>query len=118
MTASTFADKFLDKCQDLNIAPPSSLRDLMKNPSNTKTDALNLSGHTVGPKLCAAISNAIKDDEIYKELIVGDAFLGDDGCIHLANGVKTNTSLLKLDLRGNNIRSDGATGLIPLLTHR
>jgi Ran GTPase-activating protein (RanGAP) involved in mRNA processing and transport len=87
----------------------------MKNPANQKTDALNLSGHTVSAKLCAAIGNAIKDDVNYKELIVGDAFLGDDGCIHIAAGVKTNTTLTKLDLRGNNIRSDGATAISQML---
>jgi Ran GTPase-activating protein (RanGAP) involved in mRNA processing and transport len=112
---STFTNKFLDKCQDLNLDPPSSLRDLMKNPANSKTDALNLSGHTVSAKLCAAIANAIKDDDTYKELIIGDGFLGDDGAIHIANGVKTNTTLTKLDLRGNNIRSDGATAISQML---
>lgn len=37
------------------------------------------------------------------------------GCIKLANALKTNSTLLSLDLRGNSIRSEGAVAIANLL---
>lgn len=47
--------------------------------------------------------------------MLADSFLGDDGAIVIANALKSNTAAKHLDLRGNNIRNDGAISISQLL---
>ena len=111
-----FSDSVLFKCHELSTEAPRSLIDLLNRPSSpSHTGTLNLTGHTLTSKLCSALAFALKDDDTYNSAIIGDCFLGDEGTIHLVNGLKTNHKVKHLDLRGNNIRSDGSTALSQML---
>ncbi len=45
-----------------------------------------------------------------------DSFLGDEGCTDLVEALQHNPYITALDLRGCNIRSDGASALAQMLT--
>ena len=45
-----------------------------------------------------------------------DSFLGDEGCTILALALQNNSNVTSLDLRGCNIRSEGASSLAQLLS--
>ena len=49
-------------------------------------------------------------------LAFSDTFLGDEGCTILALALQNNTNVTSLDLRGCNIRSEGASSLAQLLS--
>ncbi|KAI8804314.1 hypothetical protein BJ742DRAFT_872004 [Cladochytrium replicatum] len=122
-----FRTRYLAKCAELGIEPlrcildslllrdnSSSIKDL--SGSKTRTAAtIDVRGQALSVKACTALAAGIAEDAIFERYMLGDAFLGDDGCIILANALKTNTAALYVDLRGNNIRSDGATAVAQML---
>ncbi|KAJ3109086.1 Leucine-rich repeat-containing protein 45 [Phlyctochytrium planicorne] len=116
----TFRHNFITKCAELGIDPPSVILDQIKPQVSEKgipkhPEKLDLSGHPLHIKTITALCFALQNDVIFTTLVFSDAFLGDDGAILLAGALKTNTTLRVLDMRGNNIRSDGATALSQML---
>ena len=54
---------------------------------------------------------AIASGDTEETLVLSDSFLGDEGCTALTQALRTNTKVTALDLRGCNIRCDGASAL-------
>ncbi len=63
-------------------------------------------------KLDEIASGAVTDSIV----AFSDSFLGDEGCTALVLALQTNTNVTSLDLRGCNIRSEGATSLAQLVS--
>ncbi|KAI8815216.1 hypothetical protein BJ742DRAFT_8938 [Cladochytrium replicatum] len=66
----------------------SSIRDV----SRTKTRSagtIDVRGQAQSVKACTALAAGISEDVIFERYMLGDAFLGDDVCIVLANALKT-----------------------------
>jgi hypothetical protein len=121
-----FQVNYLAKCSELSVEPLPAILSIFKGSGSDPyhlAEILDLSGISLSIKACSALSFALLDSSYFTKIILADAFLGDDGwhqnltlgCIKLANALKSNTSVLYLDLRGNSIRSDGAIALGQML---
>ena len=112
-----FRTDYLSKCKEQSVEPqPALLNTLSKIQSQNLIHAkLDLSGHALSIKEISCIAYALAKDVIFTKLVFSDSFMGDDGCIILANALKTNTTATLLDLRGNSIRSEGAIALGQML---
>ncbi|TPX44697.1 hypothetical protein SeLEV6574_g04331 [Synchytrium endobioticum] len=113
--------KYIARCRELDIDPVQSIITTLET---CEEQILDLSSQTLSSKICAALGNALAEDKTFTKLIFQDAYIGDEGCIMIANALKTNmtvqvsntsASTPVLNLRGNNIRSDGATAISQLL---
>ncbi|TPX34933.1 hypothetical protein SmJEL517_g02626 [Synchytrium microbalum] len=112
MTLENFKVKYIERCHAQEIDPVQSILAAL----DTCTDhILDLTSQTLSTKVCASLAFALADDKEFTKLIFRDAYVGDEGCALIANALKTNLTCAHLDLRGNNIRSDGATALAQLL---
>ncbi|KAI8901525.1 hypothetical protein BC833DRAFT_617561 [Globomyces pollinis-pini] len=114
-----FKSAYFGKCKELSIEPLTALVNRIDtyNEEDPKgvTETLDLSGQSISIKSAAALSTAIAESPIFTSLILADCFLGDDGCVKIALALKLNTSITRLDLRGNSIRSDGAIAIAQML---
>jgi hypothetical protein len=64
---------------------------------------------------CTALSNVLGTDTFFHSIVLSDSFLGDDGAAQLCRALKTNSTVVYLDLRCNNIQRDGARALAAYL---
>jgi Ran GTPase-activating protein (RanGAP) involved in mRNA processing and transport len=115
-----FEHIYVEQSAALSVEPLKTILDGIKEAKKGKettknTVTLNLSGISIPLKACTALAQALTKDETFTRLILADAFLGDEGCIKLSNGLKNNQKLVYLDIRGNSIRCDGAVVLGQLL---
>lgn len=105
----------IHKPQQENGPEINTLLALKSSSSGLKSATLNLSGNSISLKSASQLAKELCKDCAFTQIILADAFLGDDGCIIIAKALKTNTAVLSLDMRGNAIRQDGAVSIGQML---
>ena len=73
---------------------------------------LNLGGNNIGSDDSQVLSKVLVHCKYLRYLDLSSNDLGDSGCLSLAEGLQNYTSLLELNLGGNNITSDGIAAMI------
>lgn len=121
----TFKENYLKRCTELSLEPLTCLNHLFKeyeilnvdktsNP-NQCLQELSLNSISLSLKQCDCLASCLSNDKFFVKANFADAFLGDDGCIKITTSLKSNSTLVSLDLRGNSIRSDGAISIAQML---
>ncbi len=83
---------------------------------NATVTWLDISGCDVGPKGISALVPWIGKSWALQTLwLASNPSLGDQGCVALAAGLKTNTVLAKLDLTNCNVGAQGCTAVVKAL---
>ncbi|KNC50539.1 uncharacterized protein AMSG_00701 [Thecamonas trahens ATCC 50062] len=121
MSSSSLASAFTSECTRVGVEPSSAVASALTAAAASGT--LTLSSVHLAPRTCTALAAALcwqanhgeVGDSAVTIVDVSDCFLGDDGAVALVQGLVAYTPLEKLDVRGNNIRTDGALALARLL---
>lgn len=89
--------------------------------NNPNLKILNLNDNTVGPKGAIALANALKKFKNLEIINLGDCLLKTRGAITIADALGipgSHTSLIEINLTGNEIRSRAAKSLVNAVTDK
>ncbi|PRP87101.1 hypothetical protein PROFUN_04837 [Planoprotostelium fungivorum] len=115
MTGDKFRDTFMSTCSDLKIDPMHSVLDVLSHSIRNGGRTLDLSSHNLSGQGGLALAEALRTDPEFNHLQLWDCLLGDEGCAHVMMALKNSTHVKHIDLRGNNIKADGATAVAEML---
>ncbi|XP_028709490.1 leucine-rich repeat-containing protein 45 isoform X2 [Peromyscus leucopus] len=76
---------------------------------------LDLATQSLTVDTCRALGKLLHDETMLKELVLSDCMLSEEGSTLLFQGLCANTTVQRLDLKGNNLRATGAEALGKLL---
>ncbi|ERE67861.1 leucine-rich repeat-containing protein 45 [Cricetulus griseus] len=76
---------------------------------------LDLATQSLTLDTCRALGKLLHDEKLLKELVLSDCMLSEEGSTLLFQGLCANTTVQRLDLKGNNLRATGAEALGKLL---
>ncbi|KAM7334727.1 hypothetical protein ACRRTK_008047 [Alexandromys fortis] len=76
---------------------------------------LDLATQSLTVDTCRALGKLLHDESLLKELVLSDCMLSEEGSTLLFQGLCDNTTVQRLDLKGNNLRAAGAGALGKLL---
>lgn len=72
---------------------------------------LDLATQSLTVDTCRALGKLLHDESLLKELVLSDCMLSEEGSTLLFQGLCANTTVQRLDLKGNNLRAAGAGAL-------
>ena len=108
-----FKTLFLRLCKEHSIDPQESvvnkIQEFCSNKSNN--GVLDLSNHTLTLATCDVLSKVLAYDLAFTAVKLSDCMLSDEGAKMLLSGLRKNTTIKLLDLRGNNLRQTGTEAL-------
>ncbi|XP_059128289.1 leucine-rich repeat-containing protein 45 isoform X2 [Peromyscus eremicus] len=76
---------------------------------------LDLATQSLTVDTCRALGKLLHNETMLKELVLSDCMLSEEGSTLLFQGLCANTTVQRLDLKGNNLRATGAEALGKLL---
>eukprot|EP00106_Octopus_bimaculoides_P001819 XP_014769261.1 PREDICTED: leucine-rich repeat-containing protein 45-like isoform X2 [Octopus bimaculoides] len=107
-----FFTLFLKLCKEKHLKPDSEL--LERLPRND-TLLLDLSHMSICADMCGILGKALSFDETINELRFSDCMICPEGMQAILHGLASNTSVRKLNLKGNQIRGNTVESLGYLL---
>ncbi|GMH77534.1 hypothetical protein TL16_g07442 [Triparma laevis f. inornata] len=93
----------------------SKLSQLIKGPNGVGVEVLNLHGNDIGSVGCAAICEAMKSNEIVKELRLSENPIGRNGGYALAEMMEINGSLQRLDCGSCSLTTDNVIAIMSVM---
>ena len=106
-----FRTLFLRLCKEHGVDPQESIAKKIQALCNENATELNLSNHTLTLATCDVLAKALSHDLAFVSVIFSDCMLNEEGAKILLSGLKKNTTIQLLDLRGNNLRQTGTEAL-------
>ncbi|CAI9715335.1 leucine-rich repeat-containing protein 45 [Octopus vulgaris] len=103
-----FFTLFLKLCKEKHLKPDSEL--LERLPRND-TLLLDLSHMSICADMCGILGKALSFDETINELRFSDCMICPEGMQAILHGLASNTSVRKLNLKGNQIRGNTVESL-------
>ncbi|XP_051959406.1 leucine-rich repeat-containing protein 45 isoform X2 [Xyrauchen texanus] len=111
-----FRRTYLRLCKEGGIDTQESvLAQLHDTRTVTGSNRLDLSGQSITVDTCSMLGRVLQNDTIFTEIILSDCMLSEEGVKQLLTGLRSNTTVKVLDLKGNNMRGTGAEALGQLL---
>ena len=116
-----FREKYSRLCRDNRVEPlPTILeqaRESCDNGGALLRNQLDLSTLCLSVGQCVVLAKCLRTDDTFTHLKLTDCILNDEGCKALCRGLKSNTSIRDIDLKGNSLRVGGAEAIGNLLKH-
>uniref|UniRef100_UPI00358F2858 leucine-rich repeat-containing protein 45 isoform X2 n=1 Tax=Myxine glutinosa TaxID=7769 RepID=UPI00358F2858 len=78
---------------------------------------LDLTGESLTTNSCTVLGKLLARDDTYKELVLANCMLGEEGAKNLLSALCSSTSFMLLDLKGNSLRSGAAAAIGKFLRH-
>ena len=113
-----FHKRYLTTCRDHQVLPLQVVLQHIQNHCDGLLSArerdvnnmskLDLSSYNLTPEDCHALGTTLRDDLFFEELNFADCLLSEDSCKFLLLGLMDNRAIKRLNLKGNNIRSNTA----------
>ncbi|XP_051522527.1 leucine-rich repeat-containing protein 45 isoform X1 [Myxocyprinus asiaticus] len=111
-----FRRTYLRLCKEGGVDTQESvLAQLHDTRTATGSSRLDLSGQSITVDTCSVLGRVLHNDTVFTEIILSDCMLSEEGVKQLLNGLRSNTTVKMLDLKGNNMRGTGAEALGQLL---
>ncbi|XP_063817298.1 leucine-rich repeat-containing protein 45 [Pseudophryne corroboree] len=109
---------YIRMCQEKGSDPQEAvLRELQEMRETSGKGKLDLSTQSLSMESCQVLGLLLQDDVTFSHVILSDCMLSEEGLKHILQGLHTNSVVKYLDLKGNNLRGDGAEALGKLLRH-
>ncbi|XP_039272480.2 leucine-rich repeat-containing protein 45-like [Styela clava] len=109
-----FRGAYLRICKENYIEPQESVLERIQSlahPDIISPGVLDLTSYTLTIGTCCALGKALSHDIGFSEMLLTDCMLNEEGVKVLLSGLCINTSLERLDLRGNNLSQGSANAL-------
>ncbi|XP_004639523.2 leucine-rich repeat-containing protein 45 [Octodon degus] len=95
-------------CKESGAEPQEVVLRQLHQPPQSRLD---LSGHSLTVDTCKALGKLLQNQTVWTELVLSDCMLSEEGATMLLQGLCVNTVMRLLDLKGNNLRAEGAEAL-------
>ncbi|XP_077980716.1 leucine-rich repeat-containing protein 45-like [Glandiceps talaboti] len=115
-----FKATYLRLCKDNHVSPQESVMEVLrssKHSPGSSRSRLDLSTTSLSTETCAVLGKALSADRLFVEINFADCMIGDEGIRMIAYGMSSNVAAKTLDLKGNNIRGNGAEAIGKMLRH-
>ena len=106
-----FRTLFLRLCKEHGVDAQESVVKKIQELCAENAIVLNLSNHTLTLATCDVLAKALSHDLAFTSVVFSDCMLSEEGAKILLSGLKNNTTIKSLDLRGNNLRQTGTETL-------
>nr|XP_020496147.1 leucine-rich repeat-containing protein 45 [Labrus bergylta] len=111
-----FRRAYLRLCKEGGVEPQESIvAQLHESRVSTQACRLDLCGQSLSVETCSVLARVLHNDTEFTEVSFSDCMLSEEGAKVLLSGLFANTAVKVLDLKGNNLRSQGAEVLGKLL---
>ncbi|XP_056405894.1 leucine-rich repeat-containing protein 45 [Hyla sarda] len=105
-------------CQEKGAEPQDAvLKELQAMRESSGKGKLDLSTQNLSIESCQVLGLLLQNDVTFSHVILSDCMLSEDGLKHILQGLRNNAVAKYLDLKGNNLRGEGAEALGKLLRH-
>ncbi|KAM9296090.1 leucine-rich repeat-containing protein 45 [Gastrophryne carolinensis] len=109
---------YIRLCQEKGSEPQEAvLRELQELRQSGRRGRLDLSSQSLSLESCQVLGLLLENDVTFTHVILSDCMLSEEGGKHVLQGLRTNSVLKYLDLKGNNLRGEAAEALGKLLRH-
>ncbi|XP_053309142.1 leucine-rich repeat-containing protein 45 [Spea bombifrons] len=108
---------YVRMCHERGVEPQEGVLGHLQGAKETAgRGKLDLSSQSVSTESCKVLGVLLQNDVTFTDVILSDCMLSEDGVKALLQGLRTNSLIKHLDLKGNNLRAQGAEALGKLLT--
>ncbi|XP_073444229.1 leucine-rich repeat-containing protein 45 isoform X2 [Dendrobates tinctorius] len=105
-------------CQEKGAEPQDAiLKELQKMKESCGQGKLDLSTQNLSMESCQVLGLLLQNDVTFSHVLLSDCMLSEDGLKLILQGLRNNAVAKNLDLKGNNLRGEGAEALGKLLRH-
>ncbi|CAJ0958981.1 unnamed protein product [Ranitomeya imitator] len=105
-------------CQEKGAQPQDAiLKELQKMKESCGQGKLDFSTQNLSMESCQVLGLLLQDDVTFSHVLLSDCMLSEDGLKLILQGLRNNSVAKYLDLKGNNLRAEGAEALGKLLRH-
>ncbi|XP_069807895.1 leucine-rich repeat-containing protein 45 [Dendropsophus ebraccatus] len=105
-------------CHEKGAEPQDAvLKALQGMKESSGKEKLDLSAQNLSIESCQVLGPLLQNDVTFSHVILSDCMLSEDGLKHVLQGLRNNVVAKYLDLKGNNLRGEGAEALAKLLRH-
>ncbi|XP_069608570.1 leucine-rich repeat-containing protein 45 [Ranitomeya imitator] len=105
-------------CQEKGAQPQDAiLKELQKMKESCGQGKLDFSTQNLSMESCQVLGLLLQDDVTFSHVLLSDCMLSEDGLKLILQGLRNNSVAKYLDLKGNNLRGEGAEALGKLLRH-
>ncbi|KAG9473589.1 hypothetical protein GDO78_004077 [Eleutherodactylus coqui] len=109
---------YIKLCQEKGSDPQEAvLKELQRGKESSGKGRLDLSTHNLSVESCQVLGLLLQNDVTSSHVALSDCMLSEAGLKHILQGLRNNAVVKYLDLKGNNLRGDGAEALGKLLRH-
>ncbi|XP_066444056.1 leucine-rich repeat-containing protein 45 [Eleutherodactylus coqui] len=109
---------YIKLCQEKGSDPQEAvLKELQRGKESSGKGRLDLSTHNLSVESCQVLGLLLQNDITSSHVALSDCMLSEAGLKHILQGLRNNAVVKYLDLKGNNLRGDGAEALGKLLRH-
>ncbi|XP_075072889.1 leucine-rich repeat-containing protein 45 [Mixophyes fleayi] len=109
---------YIRMCQEKGSDPQDAvLKELQEMRETSGKGKLDLSTQSLSMESCQVLGLLLRNDVTFSHVILSDCMLSEEGLKYILQGLHTNSVVKYLDLKGNNLRGDGAEALAKLLRH-
>ncbi|XP_077107524.1 leucine-rich repeat-containing protein 45 [Ranitomeya variabilis] len=105
-------------CQEKGAQPQDAiLKELQKMKESCGQGKLDFSTQNLSMESCQVLGLLLQNDVTFSHVLLSDCMLSEDGLKLILQGLRNNSVAKYLDLKGNNLRGEGAESLGKLLRH-
>ncbi|XP_075702917.1 leucine-rich repeat-containing protein 45 [Rhinoderma darwinii] len=109
---------YIRLCQEKGSDPQDGvLKELQGMRESSGKEKLDLSTQNISIESCQVLGLLLQNDVTFSHVVLSDCMLSEDGLKHILHGLRGNAVTKYLDLKGNNLRGEGAEALGKLLRH-
>lgn len=109
---------YIRLCQEKGADPQDVvLKELQGMKESSGKGKLDLSTQNLSMESCQVLGLLLQNDVTFSHVILSDCMLSEDSLKHILQGLRNNAVAKYLDLKGNNLRGEGAEALGKLLRH-
>ena len=106
-----FRTLFLRLSKEHHVDPQESVCKKIHELCTENAVVLDLSNQTLTLATCDLLAKTLSHDLAFTSVVLSDCMLNEEGAKLLLSGLKNNTTIKTLDLRGNNLRQTGTEAL-------
>lgn len=107
---------YIQICQEKGSEPQDAvLRELQEHREASARVRLDLSTQILSLESCQVLGLLLENDVTFTHVILSDCMLSEEGAKLILQGLRSNSVVKYLDMKGNNLRGDSAEALGKLL---
>ncbi|XP_018417275.1 PREDICTED: leucine-rich repeat-containing protein 45 isoform X1 [Nanorana parkeri] len=107
---------YIRLCQEKGSEPQEALlRELQEHTEASAQVRLDLSAQTLSMESCQVLGLLLENDVTFTHVLLSDCMLNGEGAKLILQGLRSNSVVKSLDLKGNNLRGDSIEALGKLL---